>query len=149
MNRRNFLRSTAATSVGLAFASTGSLVAKGAKPANWRTFEVITRVEVLRPAGTTKVWLPALLIGNTPFQKTLSSEFSVEHGTAEIVESKVDALGIITAEFPVDVKRVVTLTSRVATSNYAVDFSAPDIARTKRSCSIFFVQPGCCPQMES
>ena len=42
-----------------------------------------------------------------------------------MVESRADALGIIVAEFPAGVKPVLTLTSRVATRNYAVDLSAP------------------------
>ena len=48
----------------------------------WRTFEVTTRVEILKPSGATRVWLPAVLIRETPFQKTLSNEFSAESGTA-------------------------------------------------------------------
>ena len=71
------------------------------------------------------MWLPAALISETPFQKTLANKFSAEGGTAKIVESKADALGIIAAEFPAGVKPVLTLTSRVATKNYAVDLSAP------------------------
>jgi transglutaminase-like putative cysteine protease len=41
------------------------------------------------------------------------------------VEAKADGLGIISAEFPAGVKPVLTLTSRVATRNYAVDLSRP------------------------
>jgi transglutaminase-like putative cysteine protease len=42
-----------------------------------------------------------------------------------MVEQKRDALGIVAAEFPAGVKPALTLTSRVATRNYAVDLSAP------------------------
>jgi len=44
--------------------------------------------------------VPTALIRQTPFQKTLSNEFKAEGGTAKMVESKADALGIIAAEFP-------------------------------------------------
>ncbi len=64
------------------------------------------------------MWLPAALTTETPFQKTLSSEFSVEL-------RKADGLGIFVAEFPTGVKPVVTLTSRIATRNYGVDLSTP------------------------
>ena len=70
------------------------------------------------------MWLPAALIGKTPFQATLSNRLSAERGTARIVEGKADGLGIIAAEFPTGVKPVLTLTSKVATRNYSVDLSA-------------------------
>src|SRR5437763_16257693 len=37
----------------------------------WRTFQVTTRVEVLTPSGTTRIWVRAALITETPFQKTI------------------------------------------------------------------------------
>jgi transglutaminase-like putative cysteine protease len=69
------------------------------------------------------VWLPAALLSKTPFQRTVSNEFSAEGGTASIAEASADGLGIIAAEFPAGVKPALTLTSRVATTNYAVDLS--------------------------
>ena len=85
-------------------------------PVVWRTFEVTTRVEVLKPSGTTRVWLPAALLA--PFQRTLANDFKAEGGTAELVENKADVLGIVVAEFPAGVKPAVTLTSRITTRNY-------------------------------
>src|SRR5580704_5276919 len=120
MNRRDFLRSSGAVSAALAFPKTGRLLAQGAGSDSWRTFEVRMRVEILKSSGATRVWLPAALSGKTPFQKTLSNEFSAEGGTARMVEGKDDAVGIVVAEFPAGVKPVLTLTSRVATKNYAV-----------------------------
>ena len=125
MNRRDFLRSAGAVSASLPFAKTPWLLAEGTTPENWRTFEVKTRVEILKSSGATRVWLPTALIGRTPFQKTLFNGFSAEGGTARIVESRADAIGIIAAEFPSGVKPVVTLKSRVSTKNYAVDLSTP------------------------
>jgi transglutaminase-like putative cysteine protease len=119
------LRSAGVVSASLAFPKTGRLFAQGATSSSWRTFEVTTRAEVLRPSGRTLVWLPAALISETPFQRTLANKFSAEGGTAEIVESKADALGIVAASFPAGVRPVLTLTSQVATRNVAVDLSAP------------------------
>jgi transglutaminase-like putative cysteine protease len=122
MNRRDFVRCASAS---LAFARTQGLVAEGVTPDDWRTFEVRTRVEILRSSGATRVWLPAALISKTPFQKTLSNRFIAEGGTGRIVEGRAEGLGIITAEFPAGVKPILTLSSRVATKNYAVDLSVP------------------------
>jgi transglutaminase-like putative cysteine protease len=109
----------------LALPALGSLRAEGAAPGGWRTFEVTTRVEILRPSGPTRVWLPAGLTGQTPFQKTLSNRFHAEGGTAKIVEATADRLALVAAQFPAGVKPVLTLTSRVATKDYAVDLAAP------------------------
>lgn len=125
MNRREFLRTAGVVSAGLAFPGAERLLAEAAAPGSWRTFELTTNVEVLQPSGPTRIWLPAALIDKTPFQKTLSNRFSAEGGTAEMIQSKTDALGIVAAKFPAGVKPVLTLTSRIATRNYAVDLSAP------------------------
>ena len=125
MRRRDFLKSAGAVSASFAFLKTGRLFAEGAVADGWRTFEVTTRVQVLKASGTTRIWIPAALASPTPFQKTLANEFNAEGGTAKMVESKADALGIIAAEFPAGVKPMLTVTSRIATKNCAVDLSAP------------------------
>jgi transglutaminase-like putative cysteine protease len=125
MNRRDFLQSGSIVSVSLAFAKAGRLFSQVTTVDRWRTFQVTTRAEVLKASGTTRIWLPAALIRQTPFQKTQVNTFNCEGGTAKMIESKDDALGIIAAEFPSGVRPILTLTSRIATKNYAVDFSAP------------------------
>src|SRR6185437_3965398 len=116
MNIRLFLRSA-----GVAAASCGLRAATRSE--GWRTFEVTTSAEILKPEGATRVWFPTPLFGKTPFQRRLSDHFTAGGGAARMVESKADGLGILTVEFPAGVKPVVTLTSRVATRNFAVDLS--------------------------
>ncbi len=100
MNRRDFLQSGGIVSVSLAFAKAGRLFSQVTTADRWRAFQVTTRVEVLKPSGTTRIWVPAALISEIPFQKTLANTFNCERGTAKMVENKSDALGIIAAEFP-------------------------------------------------
>ena len=125
MNRRDFLRSAGAVSASLAFPKATRLLAMDETSGGWRTFEVTTRVEVLKPSGMTLVWLPAALLGETPYQRTLANDFHTEGGSAQVTENKADALQIITARFPAGTRPVLTLTSRVATRNHAVDLSVP------------------------
>jgi transglutaminase-like putative cysteine protease len=142
MNRRDFLQSGSLISVSLAFAKTGRLVSQATTLDRWRTFQVTTRVEVLKTSGTTWVWVPAALIRETPFQKTLTNTFDCEGGTAKMVESNSDALGIIAAEFPAGVKPVLTVTSRIATKDCAVNLSARGAApRESRAELQHFLQP--------
>jgi transglutaminase-like putative cysteine protease len=124
MKRRDFIRSASVVSASLAFPRTGRLIEQDRGSGSWRTFEVTTSVEVLKSSGATRIWLPAALINHTPFQKTLANTFKAEGGTAKIVESKADALGIIAAEFPPGVKPILTATSRIATKNCMVELSA-------------------------
>ena len=123
MNRRDFLRSVGIASASLALPKAELLFAESPTPERWRTFEVTTRVEVLTSPAATRVWLPAALIGETPFQRTLANRFHAEGGVAKMIESKTDALGIVAAEFPAGVKPVLTLTSRIAARNYTVDLA--------------------------
>ena len=125
MNRREFLRCAGIASASLTCSNTERLFARPSALEGWRTFEVTTRVEVLKLSGTTQVWLPAALIRRTPFQRTFSNQFHAVGGTAEMVENKTEALGIIAAKFPAGVRPVLILTSRIATKNYAVDLSRP------------------------
>ena len=124
MKRRDFLRSASIVSAGLAIPGTARLFAEETLPSGWRTFEVTTHVEVLNPSGATRIWAPVPLTSMTPFQRTLANKFTAEGGAAKLVESKADALGIVTAEFPAGVQPTLILKSRVATKNIAVDFTA-------------------------
>jgi hypothetical protein len=143
MKRRDFLQSGFRVSVSLAFAKTAPLFSQATAVERWRTFQVTTRVEVLNPSGTTRIWVPAALTSETPFQKTISKTFNCEGGTATSVESKSDTLGIIAAEFPAGVKPILTVTSQIRTRDYAVDFADPGKVpkRTAENCNIFCGQP--------
>jgi transglutaminase-like putative cysteine protease len=141
MKRRDFLRSTGVFSASLLFAKPGRIFASDAAVEHWRTFEVTTRVEVLKPSGATRIWLPTTLISETPFQKTLSRTFQPD-GSAKMIENKPDALGIIVAEFPSGVRPVLTLTTQVATKNYVVDLSAPSKAPKESPADLeYFLRP--------
>jgi transglutaminase-like putative cysteine protease len=108
----------------------------------WRTFEVVTRVELLKPDGVSHIWLPAPLIRDTPYQKTLSAQFAADGGTAKLSKDEQNVLGIVSATYPANAKPVLTLTSRVSLKNYAVDLSskgsAPHVSRAELD---YFLQP--------
>jgi transglutaminase-like putative cysteine protease len=130
MNRRDFLRSAGIASASLAIPGKTNWFAESSTPSRWRTFEVTTHVEVLTSSGATRVWVPAAATAKTPYQRTLANHFHAEGGAAKIIESENDGLGIVAAEFAAGVKPVLTLTSRIATRDYAIDFSAPGDAST-------------------
>ena len=125
MNRREFLRSAGIVSLGMAGPEGFRRRVRAAALDGWRSFTITTRVDVLKPSGTTRVWLPAALIGDTPYQKTLANDVTAPGGTARLVESNADGLGIVCVEFPAGVQPGVTLVSRVSTHNHSVELGRP------------------------
>src|SRR5262249_27777079 len=119
------LRTTGALSAGMVLLKPSRLFADGRPTDGWRTFEVTTRVEVRKPSGSTLVWIPAALIVETPYQKTMSNSYNAENGSVKLVESRKTALGMVAARFAPGATPIVTVTSRVATKNRAVDLSVP------------------------
>ena len=132
MNRRDLLRSAAATALA------SRIFARD----DWRTFEIQTRVEVLKPSGNTRIWLPASLTAKTPYQRTIANRFAAKGGHARIVESKPDGLAIIAAEFPAGVKPELTVVTCVSTRNISSDLSAPSKSvRSDRAELDHFLRP--------
>jgi transglutaminase-like putative cysteine protease len=140
MNRRHFLQSSSAVCASLALAKAAHLFAD-TLTTGWRTFEVTTRVEVLKPVGATRIWVPTALIRDTPYQRTLSNRFSAEGGTANLIKDKPSALGIVSASYPANAKPALSLTSRVSLRNYAVDLSKAERPHISQSELNYFLQP--------
>jgi transglutaminase-like putative cysteine protease len=142
MKRRDFLISATVASAGLAFSKADNLFAGDVPSGAWRTFDVTTHVEVLKPSGVTRIWVPAALISPTPFQKTLSNHYEASGGKAKLVKDKAESLGIVSAEFPSGVKPSLTVTSRVSTQNIAIDLSAPNKGHKANRAELdYFLQP--------
>ena len=76
MDRRTFLNASMATAVAAALPK-GEAVAAASELAPppigspWRTFDVITEVEIWPQEIPGKVWVPLSLYGDTAYQKTL------------------------------------------------------------------------------
>src|SRR6266550_4973947 len=98
MNRRDFLRRTAVGSAAWALtgrhgralatrtrSNDGTSTAVQPGDNGWRTFELTTRVRVLKPSGATRVWLPMPLV-SAPYQKTLGDTYLAAGGRSVVVE---------------------------------------------------------------
>src|SRR6266705_7104025 len=125
MDRRSFLKAGAlvpATAMPkLAFAQSEF---NPRQAENWRMFEVTTRVEILVPGGTTRVWLPIPSV-DSGYQKTIDNAWSGNAQVAKLVYDGKYGAGMLYAEWPTAEKNpVIELYSRFATRDRAVDFSA-------------------------
>jgi transglutaminase-like putative cysteine protease len=125
MNRRQFLQSSATASAFALLSGRLPLARAASGDAKWRTFEVTTQVEVLKPAGTTRVWVPTPLTVDTPYQKPLGNAWKAEVGNVVFQIDPKYGAGIVSAEWPAGQKPVLTLTCRIATRDIAVDLAGP------------------------
>ena len=75
MDRRLFLKASAFIPAAAAAGATASRGAFAALPqgGQWRTFEAMYRVEVQKPTGVSKVWLPLPLLEATDYFRYLGS----------------------------------------------------------------------------
>jgi transglutaminase-like putative cysteine protease len=85
---------------------------------------VTTSVEVLKPRGATRVWLPVPLTADTDYQKGLGNTWAAEGGAVRYTQDPRYRAGIVAAEFPETAQKpTLRLVSRFATRDRAVDLS--------------------------
>jgi len=117
-------------------------LADSPSPSEWRTFEVVTKVELRKPDGISHIWLPAPLIRNTPYQNRISTRFTADGGTVKLTKDKKNALGIVSAIYPANAKPKLSQTSRVALKNYAVDLTSRAVVPPASSTELdYFLRP--------
>lgn len=115
---------------GAALASASSLFpfsqpARAAE-ADWRVFEVTTRIEALSPAGVAKAWIPLPSVHAAEWIKPLGDSWKIDGGHAERVNVGPYGASLLAAEWSSRVERpALEVVSRVATRDRAVDFSTP------------------------
>jgi transglutaminase-like putative cysteine protease len=128
MNRRTLLQAALATPVlaSLPRFAFAQQLPFDPKPAGWRTFEVVTRVEVLKPAGGTKAWIPLPSI-ESDYQRLLGDQWTGNAGKAAIVTDGKYGARMLMAEWDGGASApVVEVTSRFATRNRELNPIAKD-----------------------
>jgi transglutaminase-like putative cysteine protease len=120
MDRRAFLKSSAAAAAASALPWRESLAT-----AQWQTYEVVTRVEIQWPQGTSRVWLPMPLIEDTAWQRNLGSQWTGNAARAQTLSDGKYGVTMLYAEWSGGSTPVLELTSRFATRDHAVDLSRP------------------------
>jgi transglutaminase-like putative cysteine protease len=130
VTRRQLLKTTA--TIAAAAALPAPVFAKttfSPKPGAWRTFQIVTRLEIAPSAGTTQAWVPLPSCSEPDWFKPAGSAWTTN---ASIAASKRDAK--YGAEFlhvqwaKTDAPAVVEITSKFATRDRAVDLARPNTA---------------------
>jgi hypothetical protein len=123
MNRRRFLRITGAAAATLVLPLPKLGRAAAATESRWRVFEVTTHVELLRPKGVSRAWLPLPLAVDTNFQKSLGNSWDAPGGKARFERDARYGVTMVAAEWAEGVKPVLEMTSRVTLRDRAVDLA--------------------------
>ena len=125
MDRRAFLRTTALTSVAASFARLPDVwAATEASP--WRAFEVTTRVEILKPTGVTRAWVPLPLSEDTDYHRTLGRTWNGNADIARAVRDPRYGAAFVAAEWDAGTAApVLEVVSRFATRDRQVDPNGP------------------------
>jgi len=127
MHRRSFLQAGAAASLlgTLPRVSLAQHAPFDPRPAGWRTFETVTRIELQFPEGRSRVWVPVPSV-ESDYQKVIGNNWSA-NGSARIVSDGKYGANMVMAEWaPGEKDPVLEVVSTFATRNRAVDLSKPD-----------------------
>ena len=136
MDRRGFLNVSAATALcaslpDVAAAAPGAVL--GAPPINapWRTFEVVTEVEIWPQDIPAKVWLPLPLYGDTDYQRALDVRWTGNPSTTGIYrDPRYGAQAFFAQWDDRAVAPKLQVTNRVRTRNRNVDLNKPGVAQS-------------------
>jgi transglutaminase-like putative cysteine protease len=151
MKRRDFLLGLstaipAVSALGMAFQPVRVRAEEAPAGEGWRTFEITTTVQVAEPVGRTLLWLPVPSDHRTDYQRALDTQWTAPGASsAGLVTAPGYDVTLLRVEW-LDPKAVqpVTLTSRVATRDRAVDLEKPTLPRDaeeKRATLRIYLHP--------
>jgi len=131
-HRRTLLK--AATGVLLAGALPRTLLAQTAaapeqrqfdpRPGDWKSFEVVTRVNLQRASGPSTVWIPLPAI-DTDWQRTLSNNWSGNAKSMKMGSDPQYGARFLVAEFDGSAPPVLEVVSRIQTRDRAENWKKP------------------------
>ncbi|MDA8260602.1 MAG: transglutaminase domain-containing protein [Betaproteobacteria bacterium] len=126
MQRREFLWTSAALAAGSMWPAHRGMAAFNPSPENgWRSFEVSLRVEVLKPEGATRIWLPLPSMQEQDWIRPMGSLWQGNAAHARLLRNPEYGAEMLYAEWEAGEKPVLEVTSRVATRDRAIDLARP------------------------
>jgi transglutaminase-like putative cysteine protease len=127
MERRSFLKSGLA--LGAASLAPRWTFAADLAPtpaAGWRTFEVVTRIEILKPAGATQVWIPVPGVDEPAWFKPLGDVRAGNASSVQLTQDSTYGARMIHAVWDAGTPQpALEVSSRFATRDRATAFGKP------------------------
>ena len=128
MKRRTFLKAGVGAAAGVAVGFPHARCAWAHEPAKWRMFEVVARIEVGDPSGTTQAWMPLPLMQDTDYFKTLGNKWTGNAPTMkEIKDDAADASYVHAIWAPGEKAPALEVTSRFQTRDRDVEVLDPPV----------------------
>jgi transglutaminase-like putative cysteine protease len=122
MNRREFIEKAALTACTTACLTPRRALAEGSHTDRERSFDITTTVEVLKPEGPTRIWVPAPPWEASSLQKVISEKVTCgKGGVATTFNDQNSELRMICASFPSSARPVLTVSTQVMTRDWFVD----------------------------
>lgn len=126
ISRRDLLRAGAAVSALAVLPRTAGAEGFTPQPGAWRSFEIVTRIEILEPAGATQAWIPVPAVNEPVWSRAEGSDWSTNAERAELVRDPKYGAEMLHVAWDAGEKApTVEIMSRIATRDRAIDFSNP------------------------
>jgi transglutaminase-like putative cysteine protease len=135
MKRRAFLQAAAAMPAIAAMPSAVRETIAAQAAGGWRTFETVTRVEILNPSGVTRAWVPLPFAAKTDWHDPLGNKWSGNARMKVMTDGKYGAEMLYAEWKPGERAPVVEVTSRFATRDRVVDPTRVDPNAPKLSAA--------------
>ena len=101
----------------------------------WRTYEIVTKVEIAKPVGVSRAWIPLPYAAKTDWHNPLGSKWT-GNGQMKVAKDPKYGAEMLYAEWKEGERApVVEVTSRFATRDRAVDPTRPNPAAAKLSAA--------------
>jgi transglutaminase-like putative cysteine protease len=126
LHRRNLLKAGMAASVVMGLPRAASAQTEFApRPGEWRSFAVTSQVEIARPNGQTKVWVPLASVNESDWFRSLGSEWR-GNGVSTLVQEPTYGAQMLQVAWADGTDNcVLEVVSRIATRDRAVDLTKP------------------------
>lgn len=120
LDRRTLLKAGAAVTLTAGLPRFAS-AAFNPQPGAWRTFDVVTRLEIAKPEGKTQAWVPVPAVNEADWFKSLGSQWTT-NGTAALKRDAKYGAEFVHVEWKDgEAAPAITITSRIATRDRNVD----------------------------
>jgi transglutaminase-like putative cysteine protease len=142
MDRRTFLSTSAIVPAACALPRWAFAQSFGPQPGRWRTFEIVTRVEILKPAGGNRAWVP-LPVVESGWQKPLANQWTGNGRAMERITEKKYGASLLYAEWADGEKAPwVEVVSRFQTQDRLLDWSQKGAAPPESAATLaLWTQP--------
>lgn len=129
-HRRDFIKAGAALSVLSALPRAAQAQATfDPKPAGWKTFQVVTRLEIAKPEGKVQAWIPVPSVDEAEWFKSNDNKWTT-NGTASLKHDPKYNAAFVHIEWDENQKApAIEITSSVSAQDRAIDLSRPGKAQ--------------------